>query len=143
MSALWIKNGQSINIKKKAKKLKNKVLTYFSLIFSGSFIIIGLTSIISKNYTFTLVIVILLYAIQYIIKGPYYTLIKRYLNSFSSSSMSTKIYSANTIVESLCSGIMCYLASKLLEVTSTKYSIAIIRMHIFHCIYLDSWLYER
>jgi len=120
------------------KKLKNRVLTCFSLIFSGYFIIIGLTSIISQNYTFTLVVIILLYAIQYIIKGPYYTLIKRYLNSFSSSSMSTKIYSVNTIVESLCSGIVCYLASKLLEFTSTKYGIAIIRMYIFHCIYMDS-----
>lgn len=125
------------------KKLKNRVLTCFSLIFSGSFIIIGLTSIISQNYTFTLVVIILLYAIQYIIKGPYYTLIKRYLNSFSSSSMSTKIYSVNTIVESLCSGIVCYLASKLLEFTSTKYGMAIIRMYIFHCIYMDSWLHER
>lgn len=120
------------------KKLKNRVLTYFSLIFSASFIIIGLTSIISNNYIFTLVIILLLYAIQYIIKGPYYTLLKRYLNSFSNSSLSTKIYSANTIVESLCSGIMCYLASRLLEFTSTKYGIAIIRMCVLPCIYMDS-----
>lgn len=120
------------------KTFKNRVLTYFSLIFSGSFIIIGLTSIISQNYTFTLIVILLLYAIQYIIKGPYYTLIKRYLNSFSSSTMSTKIYSVNAIVESLCSGIMCYLASLLLEVTSTKYGIAIIRMCIFPYLYMDS-----
>ncbi|MDE5831288.1 MAG: hypothetical protein K2H53_06920, partial [Clostridia bacterium] len=115
-----------------------RVLTYFSLIFSGSFILIGLTSIISQNYIFTLTFVLLLFATQYIIKGPYHTLQKRYLNGFSSSTMVTKIYSVNTLIESLCSGIACYLASLLLDFTSTKYGIAIIRLYIFHFVYMDS-----
>ncbi len=108
------------------KTLKNKVLTYFSLTFSGSCIVIGLVSLFSHNFTFTIIVILTLYAIQYIIKGPYYTLLKRYLNSFSSSSMSTKIYSVNTLIESLFSGIMCYLASLLLEFTSTKCAIAML-----------------
>ncbi len=105
------------------KALKNRVLTYFSLIFSTSLIVIGLTATFSKNFTIMICIILAMYAIQYIIKGPYYTLIKRYLNSFSSPTMVTKIYSVNTLVESLFSAIMCYIASLLLEFTSTTYTI--------------------
>lgn len=105
------------------KALKNRVLTYFSLIFSTSLIVIGLTAIFSKNFAVMISIILVMYALQYIIKGPYYTLIKRYLNSFSSPTMATKIYSVNTLVESLFSAVMCYLASLLLECTSTTYTI--------------------
>ena len=108
------------------KKLKNRVLTYFSIALSISLVGAGLISLFGKNFTLTVVIVFLFYAVQYIIKGPYYTLQKRYLNSFSSSSMSTKIYSANTLVESFFSTLMCYIASLLLEVTSTIYAVIII-----------------
>ena len=87
---------------------------------------IGLISLYSKNFTFTVTVVIALYALQYIIKGPYYTIQKRYLNSFSSPSMASKIYSANSLVESLFRTVICYVASLLLGVVSTTYSIIII-----------------
>lgn len=105
------------------KALRNRVLTYFSLIFSTSLIVIGLTAIFSKNFAIMISIILVMYALQYIIKGPYYTLIKRYLNSFSSPTMATKIYAVNTLVESLFSAVMCYIASLLLERTSTTYTI--------------------
>lgn len=108
------------------KTLKNKVLTYFSLIFSGSFIVIGLTALFCHNFTFGVCVILLLYTMQYTIKGPYYTLLKRYLNSFTTPTMVTKIYSANTIVQSLLSSIMCYFASILLGFTSTSYAITIL-----------------
>ncbi|MCI8620672.1 MAG: hypothetical protein HFJ50_02345 [Clostridia bacterium] len=108
------------------KAFKNRVLTYFSLIFSTSMIIIGLTAMFSTNFVFTVVITLCMYSLQYIIKGPYYTLIKRYLNSFSSSSMATKIFSVNTLIESLFSAVMCYFASLLLEYISTINTIAIL-----------------
>ncbi len=108
------------------KKLKNRVLTYFSLLFSISLIIIGLVSIFSKNITFTIIVVFILYAVQYVIKGPYYTIQKRYLNSFSTPNISTKIYSANTLIESLFSAVMCYLTSLLLEFTSTSCAVAML-----------------
>lgn len=108
------------------KRLKNKVLTWFSLSFSFSMIVIGLIALYCKSYVFVIVCVFLLYAVQYIIKGPYHTLQKRYLNSFSSPSMSTKIYSANMLIESLFRTVLCFIASLLLNVTSTTYSIVII-----------------
>ena len=108
------------------KKLKNRLLTYFSLAFSLSLAGVGFVSLYSKNFIFTVAIVFLLYAVQYAIKGPYYTLQKRYLNSFSSSTMATKIYSADALVESFFSTVMCYIASLLLGFTSTIYAVIII-----------------
>ena len=118
------------------KKLKNKVLTVFSLMFSASLIVIGLVSIFSNNFVFTISVVFFFYALQHIIKGPYYTLIKRYLNSFSTPTMSIKIYSVNTLVESLFSAIMCYIASLLLDFTSTSYAIVMLG-----CIFLISFIF--
>lgn len=108
------------------KRFKNKLLTYFSLTFSFSMVLIGLISLYSKNFTFIVAAVIGLYALQYIIKGPYLTIQKRYLNSFSTPSMASKIYSANTLVESLFRTVICYVASLLLGIASTTYSIVII-----------------
>lgn len=117
------------------KKLKNRVLTYFSLAFSLSLIAIGFVSLFSKNFSFTICVVFAMYAIQYIIKGPYYTLIKRYLNSFTTSTMVTKIYSVNTLVESLCSSVMCLFASMLLDFTTTPYAVTILGL-IFLIIFI-------
>lgn len=108
------------------KRFRNKLLTYFSLTFSFSMVLIGLISLYAKSFTFTVISVIALYALQYIIKGPYHTIQKRYLNSFSSPSMASKIYSANSLVESLFRTVICYVASLLLGVVSTTYSIIII-----------------
>lgn len=107
-------------------RFKNRVLTYFSLVFSISLVAIGFASLFSKNFNFTICFIFVMYAIQYIIKGPYYTLQKRYLNSFTSSTMVTKIYSVNTLVESLCSSIMCLFASMLLDFTTTSYAVTIL-----------------
>ena len=118
------------------KAFKNRVLTYFSVIFSTSLLVIGLTAIFSKNFVFTFFTVFVMYALKYIIKGPYYTLIKIYLNSFSSSTMATKIFSENTLIESLFSTIMCFFASLLLDFTTTAYSIAILG-----CIFLILFMF--
>ena len=108
------------------KKYKNKVLTYFSLTFSISMIVIGITAITVKSATFAIIIIIISYMAQYIIKGAYYTLQKRYLNSFSSSTMSPKIYSANTLVESIFSTLMYWICSFMINYLSTAYVLAIL-----------------
>ncbi len=114
------------------KTFKNRVLTVFSLSFSISMIVIGLTAIIIKSTNFALAIIIISYIIQYGIKGAYFTLQKRYLNSFSTSSMSTKIYSANTLFESIFSTLIYWVSSLLLNYIDTSYVIAILRWHIYN-----------
>lgn len=108
------------------KTFKNKVLTYFSMTFSISMIVIGLTAIIFKGTRAAFVIILLAYTLQYIIKGPYYTLQKRYLNSFSTPSMSTKIYSACTLIESIFNTSIYWIASLLLEIAPTSFAIVIL-----------------
>lgn len=108
------------------KKYRNKVLTYFSMTFTISMIVIGLTAIILKSSSLSFIIIFCAYALQYIIKGPYYTLQKRYLNSFSTPSMSTKIYSACTLIESIFNTSIYWVASFLIEYIPTSYAITIL-----------------
>lgn len=124
------------------KTLKNKLLTYFSLTFAFSLVGIGIIALFGHNFAFVIVSVLCLYSLQYIIKGAYLTIKKRYLNSFSSSSMAPKIFSLNTLIESLFSAIMCVFASILLKFTSTAYTITAIRLYFRCSVYFCFRLYE-
>ena len=108
------------------KKYRNKVLTYFSMTFSISMVIIGLVAIIFRSMRFAFPIILIAYMVQYIIKGPYYTLQKRYLNSFSTPSITTKIYSACTLIESIFNTTIYWISSLLLEHVPTSYAIVIL-----------------
>lgn len=108
------------------KALRNNLLTYFSLVYCIAFLTVGITAAFSKNLTFSFTIIFICFAFQYFIKGAYYTIQKRYLNSFSSSTMSPKIYSADLMVESLFRVVICYIASFLLDVTTTAYATSIL-----------------
>ncbi len=113
------------------KRLGNKLLTVFSLTYSISLVLIGLTVIININYKLTLIITISMMIIQNIIKGPYYTLIKRYLNSFPNENISVKIYSVNGLVEATSGAVISLIVSVLLNYTTTAYSALIIGIVAF------------
>ena len=102
--------------------LHNKVLTVFSLLYTTSLIIVGLTIILNINYTATLVIVFIMMTIQNMIKGPYYTLIKRYLNSFTDPHLLVKIYSVNSIMEDIGGILISLIVSWLLGFKTTAYT---------------------
>lgn len=108
------------------KKLHNKLLTVFSITYSMTYILIGIIAILNLNSTITIVIVLALLPIQNIIKGPYYTLVKRYYNSFSSKEISIRIYSIKALAEDLGAAIVSFLVSILLEHTITSYATLII-----------------
>ena len=84
-------------------------------------IAIGLCTLLNFSYGLTLGIILIMLSLQCAVKGPYHTLIKRYLNSFSTSSMRTKIYSAIEIPYSIIRAIICFACSLLLDVTNTSY----------------------
>lgn len=108
------------------KKLKNKSLTYLSLYFIFSIIVSGLVVVLTVPYNVELSIVILMLSIQFLAKGPYYTLIKQYLSSFSSSTMRIKIFSANNLIEGIITGIISFIGSWLLLFTDTAHASIII-----------------
>lgn len=108
------------------KKYRNRTLTMFAIPLTFSVIITGLV-VICKLPNILIFIstatMILLYAI---VKGPYYTLIKRYLNSFVSSSVTTKIYAATSKYDSILRSIAYLLSSYLLSITTTSFALVII-----------------
>lgn len=102
-------------------RYRNRTLTVFGLTCTLSMIAIGLCEVVNLNYGLTLEVILIMLALQCIVKGPFYTLIKRYLNSFATSSMRTKIYSASDLSYCVIRSVICFISSALLDVTNTSY----------------------
>lgn len=111
----------SANQNKFHNKYKNRTLSVFATRTTLSFIAIGIATMINLNFGLTLEIILLMLVVQYAIKGPYYTLAKRYLNNFTTSGMRTKISLISDLLYSLIKTILCFICSALLEVTTTAY----------------------
>lgn len=88
---------------------------------SVSVILMGTPIVLGFNFGVTVEILLILFILQSIVKGPFYTLIKRYLNSFSTSSMRPKILAASDIVYSIVRALFSFFGSWLLGFTSTAY----------------------
>ena len=116
----------SKNQNKFHNRFRNKTLTAFSLPYCLSLIISGFVIVGKLNITLGIIIIFTMFIIQNLIKAPYYTLIYRYLNSFSSPEISTKIYSANALVEGIFRFLITMFASFLLDHTTTSYALIII-----------------
>ncbi len=112
-------------------KYKNKLLMNFSLKYDLCMIILGIVVILDLPFSATIFLVLVLHAVQYCIKGPYMVLIQRYLNSFSSPELNTKIYTVNNTLEAICGTIISFLTSFLLSKFSTAYTLLIIGIIMF------------
>lgn len=108
------------------KKFRNKTLASLSLPVVISCIFIGLICSLNLNYKVTMCVTILAFLIQYIAKGPFYTLIKQYMNNFTTSSLRTKITSLYSLLEGLSRSAICFMASFLLKHTNTANTFTIL-----------------
>ena len=108
------------------KVFHNKFLACCAIILTFSAIFSGLAVIIPLPRAFVIGFVLLMFAIQHIIKGAYFTLNKKYLSSFSTSSLRTKIYSVNNMLEAICATITSFTCSFLLGYMSTAYATVIL-----------------
>ena len=108
------------------KRFRNHTLKHFGMTMVLSMILIGFCVILPFNFGTTLTILLFFFTIQYIIKGPFYTLIKRYLNSFSTRTMRPKILAAADLIYSIIRAILAMLASFLLGFTTTAYTFVIL-----------------
>lgn len=113
------------------KIFKNKMLTYMGLYFSLSILLSGLAVCLNIPFKLLIIIVVATQAIQFGIKGPYYTLIKQYLSSFASSSMRVKIISASNLIEGFITGLVSLLGAFLLTKMSTALASIIIGTSFF------------
>lgn len=126
------------------KKFKNETLMDFSITFTITFMVVGVIVLTIKNPIIEFVIITLMFIMQYIIKGPYYTLIKRYLSNFSTSVLRPKLYTANTFVESIGRTLIYLLSSALLGFTSTSYAFVIIgSISILTFVFILSYMKPR
>lgn len=107
-------------------KFRNKTLASLSLPVVISCVFLGLWCNMGLSYITTLIVVLGIFLIQYIAKGPFYTLIRQYLNNFTTSSLRNTISSSYNMLESLFRFLISLFASFLLRYTSTANTLTII-----------------
>lgn len=101
------------------KKFRNRTLTVISIPVVVSLIFLGAFCNLNIGYGFSVTVVIIAFLIQYIAKGPFYPLIKQYLNNFTSSRIRNKISSSFNLLENLLRFAITFIASMLLRYTNT------------------------
>lgn len=98
------------------KAYKNKTLSILGIILTISIFLTGIIPIIFTTSKFwTCYLILIMISLVYIVKGPFYILIKQYLNSFCDSNMRIKIYSANLFFEYISTSTIGMICSILLE----------------------------
>ena len=108
------------------KKYRNKTLAVISLPIVITCIIIGITMTININDSIALVIVLGCFILQYMAKGPSYTLVKRYLNNFTTSSLRNKITAFYNLLDGLARALVSLFMSLLIRRMGLANSVAIL-----------------
>lgn len=107
------------------KRYRNKTLTYFSITTTLSMILIGFLGLNSNSLGCSFSIIMMIFIIQNIIKGPFHTLIKTYLNSFASHTMRDNIISAYELSYGIARTLLTFAISALLGIINTSYTLII------------------
>ena len=107
------------------KALRNKVLGFLTFPVTISCIIIGFigTDPLSKS---SLVLIFLLYLVQYAFKGPYNALMTRYLNNFTNKTIRPKITALSKLTLNLFTACISLTCAFLLKFTTTANTFIII-----------------
>ncbi len=105
---------------------------------AASMFLLGIILLFNINKNIILPIILLLFAIQYIAKGPYYVLIKQYLNNFTNSEKRIKITTANNLFENLFVSIILFISAFILDRATIDYSMitigGIVMLAIIWCL---------
>lgn len=118
------------------KKHRNKTLSAISITYIASFIVIGICSLIFKNYYILLSIGIITFIIQHLIRGAYRIIIKEYVSRYTTSSIRSKLMSIYYLAESLGSAVLLFIASKTIELVSIGVGYCIFGLALFVVIIL-------
>ncbi len=125
-------------------KLKNRALTFMSIVYIFTFIAIGLVCTLINNWWIALIVSLLIFGIQYAIQGPYYTLTTKYLKSFATPKMRTKIDSTFSLIKSISQFVMAMIASCLLSKTTPKVSFLILGLSfLVLLVFILQWMKPR
>ncbi len=121
ISGIATKNQDKIH-----KKYRNRTLTFLSMPTTISCLILGILLMFKIDTKISIPIILILFTIQYIMKGPYHVLIKRYFNNFTNSEKRVKIATVNNIVENLIASILIFGASFILKIIPINYTLIVI-----------------
>lgn len=108
------------------KKHRNKTLTFLSLPTAVSCLMIGVILLCNFKTSVIITLVLILFVIQYIMRGPYYVLIKQYFNNFTNSEKRVRIATANNLCENAIASCLVFGASYILELIHVEYTMIIV-----------------
>lgn len=108
------------------KKYRNKTLTFLSIPTAVSCLMIGMILLCNFETSVTTILILVLFVIQYIMKGPYYVLIKQYFNNFTNSEKRIKISTANNLCENAIASCLVFGASYILDLIHIEYTMVIV-----------------
>lgn len=107
------------------KRFRNKLMTYLAIVLVSSTILSGAVVLLGAPRWLLIPTVLICFSLQFIVRGIYYTINKQYLNSFSTSELRTKIFSANTLLEGVSGAAIALICSFVLGKTSTATTLII------------------
>ena len=108
------------------KKHRNKTLAFLSMPTAVSCLIIGVILLCNFSIEVTITLVLILFIIQYIMRGPYYVLIKQYFNNFTNSEKRIRIATANNLCENAIASILIFASSFILDLVDIKFTMIIV-----------------
>lgn len=108
------------------KKFRNRALASLAIPLVFSCVFLGIICSANIGYEVNVIVVLIVFLIQYIARGPFYPLIKQYLNNFTTTSLRTKISSSFNLLENILRFLITFLASNLLRVTNTATTFTIL-----------------
>lgn len=121
VSGISAKNQNRIH-----NRYRNQTLGFLAIPTTISCMVIGFAMLGNLSYPIAVSIILIAFFIQYIAKGPFYTLIRRYLNNFTTTSLRNKISYSYNLSESLMRALIAFLASGLLRITTPSNTVLFI-----------------
>ncbi len=113
------------NTEKIQDNFRNKTLAWLGIPMVMSCIVIGFIGQDQLSRS-SLILIVVLFAIQYAIKGPYIGLMTRYLNNFTNRGIRPKISALRYLTANLATAILSLISSGLLAITTTANTFIII-----------------
>lgn len=119
ISSLTIVSGLFSSLQEKIhNRFRNKALTFIVSAYIPTFIIIGIISLLNISWIIKIILILIMYMIQYAIQSPYYTLSSAYIKNFTSFNIRTKISSTFELIRSISQILVALFASYLLTITT-------------------------
>ncbi len=127
------------------EKFKNKALSILGLSISISCITATLGFFLNFPKLVTFLIILVSFAVRYIIVGIFNVLITKYLSNFTNEEIDSKIYSVTLLFNSICKTIFGILASIVLDLSNAYiamfiYGITFLVLFILIIIYMKNRL---